>query len=372
MDGATTRGAKRNVRFYHLRNWLGMPLSVWLPLLAENRFAVTRIGQATRQTFFSCGNSLFHRLDQLFYSKRVAASAEPKPPLFVIDHWRTGTTLLHELLVQDKQFSYPTTFQVLAPHHFLLTERWLPRLLSHAVPNRRPMDNMPFGLQAPQEDEFALCNMGVASPYLRWAFPRHYVEAGWCLDIEALTARERDRWSAAMTRFVRRLTWRDARRLVLKSPTHTARIATLSRLFPGAQFVHIVRNPYQVFASTMHTWRQLWESMGFHSPKFEGLEEYVLATLARMYESFERALPNPPSQQLCELRYEDLLLDPLGELKKIYDRLEIDGFEDALPNMQTLLAKRASYQTNRHELSDDLRGEIRNRWQGYFARYGYT
>ena len=35
------------------------------------------------------------------------------------------------------------------------------------------MDNMTAGWDCPQEDEFALCNMGLRSPYLTIAFPNH-------------------------------------------------------------------------------------------------------------------------------------------------------------------------------------------------------
>ncbi|MGC3970350.1 MAG: sulfotransferase [Pirellulales bacterium] len=194
-----------------------------------------------RQTVYSTGSSLLHRIDQLLYSGRVRRAAEPKPPLFVVGHWRTGTTLLHELLVQDERFTSPSTYQVMAPHHFLLSDGWMPKFLGHALPARRPMDNMAVGFDKPQEDEFALCNLGLPSPYLKWAFPRHYPEPGMSLDIEALPERERRRWIAGLRGFVRRLSYHDPRRTVLKSPTHTARLDTLSRVFPGAQFIHIVR-----------------------------------------------------------------------------------------------------------------------------------
>jgi len=42
------------------------------------------------------------------------------------------------------------------------------------------------------------------------------------------------------------------KRLLLKSPVHTARIKLLLKLFPDAQFVYIHRNPYDVFRSAVN------------------------------------------------------------------------------------------------------------------------
>jgi hypothetical protein len=40
------------------------------------------------------------------------------------------------------------------------------------------------------------------------------------------------------------------KRLVLKSPPHTARVRLLREIFPGAKFVHISRDPYEIYQST--------------------------------------------------------------------------------------------------------------------------
>jgi hypothetical protein len=368
-----TRGDAQKLRFYHMRNWFGMPMGVWLRVLARHHFAVSpsRLLQAARMTAFAPINSVLHGLDALVYRRRVQAAPDPPPPVFIIGHWRTGTTLLHELMVQDEQFTCPNTYQVMVPHHFLLTERFLPALLAHALPDRRPMDNMPAGFDRPQEDEFALCNMGLPSPYLKWAFPNQDTDGARYLDLHELSPRELRAWIDGLTWFIRRLHYRDPRRLVLKSPTHTARVRHLAAVFPGAQFIHIVRDPRVVFPSTVHTWKRLWDSLGFQVPHFRGIEDYVLDTFDRMYRSFEAARPLLDDRHLYELRYEDLIRDPVEEVRKIYDRLGLDGFERARPRLARNLTERKAYRTNQHELPDHLRARIARRWQGYIERYGY-
>mgnify|MGYP003353506957 CR=1 FL=1 len=46
-----------------------------------------------------CGvlHTVLHRLEQLFYRRRIAETKITQPPIFIIGHWRSGTTLLHEL-----------------------------------------------------------------------------------------------------------------------------------------------------------------------------------------------------------------------------------------------------------------------------------
>ncbi|MCH5376649.1 MAG: glutamate synthase-related protein [Planctomycetes bacterium] len=124
----------------------------------------------------SAFNSTLHAVQRLRYGKRLREVQVDRPPVFIIGHWRSGTTLLHELLVRDPQFAYPNTYECFAPSHFLVSEWIIPRLVGFLLPKRRPMDNMGAGFGYPQEDEFAICIMGAPSPYSRLAFPNHKPE----------------------------------------------------------------------------------------------------------------------------------------------------------------------------------------------------
>src|SRR5262249_13020715 len=157
-------------------------------------------------------------------------------------------------------------YECFEPNHFLLTEEFVKRYCGFLMPSRRPMDNMAFGWDRPQEDEFALCMMGAPSPYLSIAFPNRPLLDQDAYNPETLRPRQRKRWKEALFSFLQRLTFKDPRRLVLKSPTHTSRIKTLLELFPDARFVHIVRNPYVVFPSTVNLWKTLYETHGFQKP----------------------------------------------------------------------------------------------------------
>ena len=211
-----------------------MTPGVWFPLLVRNRFAVSlqRIPMAISISLATWLNLLFFLVSEAIYGRRARALKLRQPPLFVIGHWRTGTTLLHELLVQDRRFIYATTFDCMAPTHFLLTAGFFTRWFDWLLPKTRPMDDMPVGFDRPQEDEFALMNLGVGSPYLHWAFPNRRAHMEY-LALDTLTDQQRERWKGGFDWFMRRQALKDpAARIVVKSPPHTARVRQILELYP--------------------------------------------------------------------------------------------------------------------------------------------
>jgi hypothetical protein len=240
------------------------------------------------------------------------------------------------------------------------------------MPRRRPMDNMAAGWDRPQEDEFALCLLGQPSPYQRLAFPNRPAEAG-ALDLHGLSPRALRRWKAALTRLLRELTFaRGGRRLVLKSPPHTCRIPTLVEMFPDARFVHLIRDPYALYPSTLHLWRVLYGAHGLQRPSWEGLPEYILDTFVHMYDRLEEGKRLVPAGRFHELRYEDLVRGPVGRLEALYRHLDLGDFEPARPHVEAYLAGLKNYQTNRYVLTPAERRTITCRWGAVIQRYGYA
>lgn len=355
------------------RIWEGCDFFAWLRLLVRNRFAVglPYLYIAVIITFVSAVHTVLRLLQDLIYGRAVHRTRLPQPPLFILGHWRTGTTLLHELLILDERHSYPTTYECLEPNHFLLTEKLFTRWLHFLMPSRRPMDNMKAGWDRPQEDEFALCMMGQPSPYLTIAFPNHPPQDQQWLDLVGLPRGAVASWKRALLLFLQRVTYRNRRRLVLKSPTHTCRLPVLLELFPDAHFVHIVRDPYVVFPSTVNLWKSLYETHGLQRPTFAGLDEHVFTTFTRMYQRLQETRGLVPPGRFHELRYEDLVADPIGEMRKLYERLGLGEFEAVLPRLKAYLEANADYKTNRYPMTPELRQEIGRRWGDVIRRYGY-
>lgn len=356
--------------------WSGMTLGVWLKLLAGNRFAVQpkRLGMAAATTCFSTGNSVFRLMSEALHRRRAGAVELEHPPLFVVGHWRSGTTLLHELLVLDERFNYPTTLQCMIPHHFALTEAFINRTFGWLTPGKREMDNMAFGPDRPQEDEIALCNLGAPSPYRSWAYPHRMSVPPEYLDFEGLSATAVEQWKATMLFFLRRLALKDVRRrrIVLKSPTHTARIRTLLELFPQAQFVHITRDPFVVFLSTMRTWKSLSELLSFTKVDQQVIEEQVFTNFERMYRSFFRDLDLLKPGQFHQVRYEDLVKNPTGTVQSIYEQLELGDFAAVRPRIEEFFRDSQDYRPNQYKFNPELYDKILARWGEHIQALGYA
>ena len=351
-----------------------MRLHTWLGLLIRNRFAVSprywyKLGLIT---VFSTINVVLWVAETLVFGWAVRRTRVDPRPLIVLGHWRSGTTWLHELLGLDPQFGSPSTYQVMAPSHFLISHWWVTRLLYWMLPSRRPMDNMPMGWDRPQEDEFALCNLGEASPYLTIAFPNRPPAYDEYLTLEGLSGVERRRWKRRLDHFLRKVTYAVGKRLIIKSPPHTARIDVLLEMYPEARFVHIVRDPYVLFPSTVHLWRRLYETHGLQTPNYAGLEERVLRTFTRMFEKFERDRDLIPAGRLVELRYEDLVQDPEARMREIYERLDLGDFDEVRDAVRRYIADQADYRTNHYELSERQRAAVTRHWGPFFEKYGYS
>lgn len=349
-------------------------MRAWWRLLRRYHFAVDLryVHIAVFDTLASVSNSVLGAIEQRVYARRLRATPADPDLLFVLGHWRTGTTLLHELLALDPRAAAPTVYQCLAPHHFLLTERFLPRLLWMLVPNRRPMDDMAFGWDSPFEDDFALCLMGARSPAETIAFPNAPRQTRELLEVRTLPDDDVQTWRETMLAFVRKLALRQPqRRLVLKSPVHTCRVRLLLELFPQARFVHIVRDPVKVFASSKHLFRTMVRTQGLQRLDEDGFEEAVLSTFEFMHACFERDRPLLAPGQLHELRYEDLVRDPPGAIRALYANLGLAYGPQLDAAIKAYIAARADYRTNSYMPSAADRAIVGRRWAPLLARYGY-
>ncbi|MDD4268331.1 MAG: sulfotransferase [Thermoguttaceae bacterium] len=360
---------------WHPRMWHGMTMGAWLKTLARHRPAISpsRWVLAGTISMSTPVNSALAALQQMLHGRRIRSLAIDKAPIFILGHWRSGTTLLHELLVLDERHTYPNTYACYTPRHFLVSRYLVPWWLKFLMPARRPMDNMKVGWNRPQEDEFAMCNMGVPSPYLAFAFPNIPNIGSAYFDLKKISPAELAEWKQAFVYFLKCVTLAGGgRRVVLKTPLHTCRVDLLREIFPDARFVHIVRDPYVIFPSTVRTWQRLSEDEGLQRPTHEGLEEQVLANFARMYAAFERSKPNIAPKRFCEVRYEDLIDDPVGRVREIYENLELDGFAEILPALQEKAAGMRGYQVTRHRLSREMHEQITRRWADFIDRYQYA
>jgi omega-hydroxy-beta-dihydromenaquinone-9 sulfotransferase len=276
------------------------------------------------------------------------------------------------LMILDTQFNYPTTYQCMDPHHFLLSEGLMKKFESFFIRETRPMDRMASGWDRPQEDEFALCILGQPSPYLQIAWPNEAEIDFAAYNLDGITSRQKRQWKSVFLRFLKTVAFRDPRQLVLKSPPHTCRIPTILELFPKAKFIHIVRNPYVVFPSTMNLWKSISVQFGFQTPDNPQLKERVLRTHTHMYNRLDETRHLIPAGQYHELKYEDLIANPVGEIEAVYSELGLNGFAGAKPKIEQYWQDNATYETNKYTPPPETLLEVGKRWKEVIDRHEYT
>jgi hypothetical protein len=222
------------------------------------------------------------------------------------------------------------------------------------------------------EDEFALCVLTRISPLLGWVYPNRHEYYDRHLTLDELSEEERERWRQALLLFVRKLTLKYRRPLVLKSPPHTARIRLLLELFPGAKFVHIHRDPFTVFLSSRHTFLSNAPFCALERPILDDLDEWILRQYRTMYDAYFAQREAIPPDHFHELAFHQLEADPVGEVERLYTSLAISNFHEVRPRLEAYVRSLAGYRKNAHPaLTEHLRARIAEAWEPCFRAWGY-
>jgi len=153
----------------------------------------------------SCVQSWWSYQERKKYPDELIATLDisEQEPIFIVGHYRTGTTLMHELLGMDDQMRAPSTFHCFSPNSMLTKEDELLKKYSKLT-IRRPMDRMRVSLKSPNEDEFALTTLGLMSPYMALIFPQQCKEFLKYLTMHDCTKDEIAKWKEVFIGFCTR------------------------------------------------------------------------------------------------------------------------------------------------------------------------
>lgn len=344
-----------------------------LRLLAQNHFRVGLRGvprilySLTMSLLLSPLNLLekirFHNVGQIRLDKA---------PVFIVGHWRSGTTFLHNILSHDPQFTSPTTFQTVTPGLFLGFENLVKPLVAASLPEKRPEDDVALGADLPQEEEYAMGNLSPYAFYNGWCFPRNMQRYHRYVCMDDVPPRVVEEWKRRYLFFLQKVTAAGhGKRLVLKNPAHTARIRLLVDMFPEAKFVHIYRNPYHVYLSMK---RNIETEMTLYCvqnpPDWPTLERWMVSLYQKMFDTYFRDKHLIPAGNLVEIRFEDLIERPLEVTQGIYEEVNLPGFDRARENIRHYLATQRNL-SHSYTFSEDLKTRIFNHFHATIERWGY-
>ena len=294
-------------------------------------------------------------------------------PVFIMGHWRSGTTLVQYLMAQDRQFGgFDPVFNFAFNFYHVLG--WLFRpLVKASLSDKRPQDNMPLSLDLPLEEYMAFAKIEPDSlypvNYFPMSFPRYMNNSYWQDLPEKQRRRLEHKYDLMLKKCVQHC---GGKQLLLKSPDNTGRIGELLRMYPDAKFIGIYRNPYTVIRSSVHLYESIFDMWSLQDiPSRETLEDWIVNNFSRMYRAYFEAADALPEDTLYEIRFEDFEKDPIPYLKEAYDALGLGGFDAAKPGFERYMASQKGYEKNTFDYPKELMEKIDARLGFYFERYGY-
>jgi hypothetical protein len=368
MGKKRTRYKVREHQLYNVQS------SVWRDLKRENKIDSLYRFRARKIEWMSLFLLSARLSQELLFNKKVRRiSLDGFPPVFILGLWRSGTTHLHYMMARDSRFGYLNNHQAFTFNMSLLSLDRLNKVLSIFVPGKRPQDNVRVTLDDPAEEEQAFSTMSTRSSIHSFFFPKNQDYFCKYHLFKDISEAEKRKWQEDYLFLLKNIAYyTKKRRLLLKNPHNTGRVKELLELFPDAKFIFIHRDPFTVYRSTKKLYMQMISSQFLQFISRKEIEELIVENNAKILEKYLTERELIPRGNLVEIGFEELEKNPLGSLKSMYERLGLDGFEDARPAIASYLASVKDYKKNLYEpLPAEIQTNLRFRWSSWFEEFGY-
>jgi len=313
------------------------------------------------------------RLAEIFlYDKKIQSHKLTHAPIFILGHWRSGTSYIQSLVCMDKGMTSSTIFRSLFADCFYLAEPWLKGILNFfckvfKIPYS--IQRMPMDLNFPAEADMALCSLCSERSYT-WGhlFPKKFSQ--W-VDEQILFRDEHQggAWAKDYDYFIRKLSLKsNGKRVVIKSPGDTGRIAQLLQLYPTALFIYVYRSPVSVFYSNQYFWKILLKQNSLQKLSDIEVDELIIRNYRQIVSNYLKHRDLIPSNQLAELQFEEVLKDPTGQLAKAYHVLGLGQLPEK--DLQSFLLRHGSHKIEPYLTSYEMEQRLRREWPFAFESGG--
>jgi hypothetical protein len=313
---------------------------------------------------------LFIQRDRKAYPRIVRQ--EIREPLFIVGLPRSGTTLLHTLLALDPDHRVPLTWEVMTPSppNCDNEKRRIQRAISSCncfnwlAPTFRQVH--PVGAELPQE-----CVSLMAPTFMSDQFDAMYYVPSyrtWFFRQDLRPAYEYHR------RFLQHLQVRqNARRWVLKAPTHMFALPSLLSVYPDALFVQTHRAPLDAMASVsslITILRRVFSDAVDPLTVCREAIDYWSNTLDRFLRERDRLV----QRRICDVDYAEIHHDPLTVVRRIYTHFGWSLSAKVEQRMRRALASKLRERNGLHQYDLSQFGvrevESAARFAAYCDRFG--
>ena len=261
--------------------------------------------------------SLFVPLQERKYKKHLADKPLQHDPVFILGHWRSGTTFVHNIFAQDERFGYTTTYQTVFKEYC---------------------------------DRF--------------------------LTMKQATDEEIADFKDKFMKIVKVSMWNSRRgvkdaQYLSKNPPHTGKVKTLVEMFPNAKFIYLVRNPYTVFESTRSFFTQTIAPLQLNTISQEEMEQNILYGYRELYDAYQEQKKYIPEGNLFEVKFEEFEKNALEITEQIYRELNIPNWDEARPAIEAYISKKKGHKKNSYQYDLRTIRMVNEAWGDILDAWGY-
>jgi omega-hydroxy-beta-dihydromenaquinone-9 sulfotransferase len=337
-----------------------LPLYTFLKLAFENGgFSIRKTKNITPWLLKTVLFEPIRWAELAMYNQKIKEHTIQKHPLFVLGYYRSGTSYLHQCLVQDDRFGYHTNFQMVLPEIMLTSEKALLPVFEAACRLFKLTDSVhrvPLSFRFPGEEDATMTTFldrggaqwGYFLPQMMSEQFQKYVL------FQNISADEMERWKRAFVFLLKKISLAShEKQLVLKSPPNTARIKFLLSLFPNAKFIFIHRNPYDVYASNKRFWAVVQKQYALKNVWSHDVRSIILYTYSEIMQRYLEEKKIVPPNRLVELAYDDFVQSPVESLRTAYAELRLEDFGYCENKLKTFTSQQRHFMQLKHALPED-------------------
>jgi hypothetical protein len=265
----------------------------------------------------------FAWVESLVLKSKIEETKIIQDPIFILGYYRSGTTHLQKLMSLNTQYEKLNIFKSYFPDSFIMLEPWLKPIIQvifNVFKVKNPIHRCPFNWDLPGEEDIAFALWPKKTSF-NWfhAFPSQLDKV---LEL-TIHSREKD-FCHDYLYLIKKLTYSfKGKRLVLKSPPHTARIPTLLKLFPKAKFIYIQRDEKETLVSNRYMW-DVVKGACFEKVSDAQRDELILKSKSLFEKKYLQDKIHLKPEQLVEVKFDELMENPLEVIQAIYSKLHLD------------------------------------------------
>ncbi len=319
----------------------------------------------------------FRWIELAAYNQKIKNHQILKHPIFILGYYRSGTSYLHQCLVQDDRFGHHTNYQMVLPEVMLTTEKTLQPVFDFICQVFNITDSVhrvPLSFRYPgEEDATMTTNLDPKGAQWGYFFPKKMNEQFQKYVLfENISTNEIAAWKQSFVFLLKKISIANRQKqLVLKSPPNTARIKQLLSVFPDAKFIFIHRNPYQVYSSNKRFWEVLQKAYALQSAKSVDVNTIILDTYSQMMQRYLKEKELVPPGQLTELAYDDFIQNPVVSLRNVYGELHLDDFSYCEEKIKLFIGHQKQFVQLSHELPEAERKIVSEKLEPFIKHWNY-